>query len=235
MPENQMSEVRDQKSDSLEGSEMSQLLWPRKGDQVFTPIREDWHNNARVNWLNHRVRALELYADGYKKAGDVLVRNAMEQTHTLNLLVYPICFLYRHYLELTMKGLIARGRRLTQGKYAYPKHHNLLKLWGECRTLLLKLVDSVKLIGSVSQEELDVVEELVVQIIQVDPNGEAFRYAENKKTFSALPKHITHINVRNLMEIMERIGNFLEGTNECLSITIDYENEMREEVLRFLI
>ncbi len=152
----------------------------------------------------------------------------MEETHTLDSLIYPICFLYRHYLELTMKELIARGSRLTQGKYDYPKdQHSLLELWEKCRELLLKLVDSV------SQETLDAVEETIVQM-KFDSNSQSFRYPETKKDTPTLLNSITHLNVRKLMEVIERVGNFLEGANEYLSVVIDVENEMREE-LRFLI
>lgn len=229
MPENQTSEDRGQKSDLLEGSETTQLPWPRKGDSVFTPTREDWYNNACVNWLGHGIPALGLRASGYKEAAAVLVSHAIEQRHVLDFYIYPICFLYRHSLELTMKELIARGRRLTEGKYDYPKNqHDLLQLWEECRKLLLKLVDSV------SQETLDAVGESMSQFNEVDPYSQTFRYTETQKGTPTLHKRITHINVRNLKEVMERVGNFLEGANEWLSRIIDFENDMREE-LRYLI
>ena len=204
-------------------------LWPRKGDQVFAPALEDWYYNARVNYLHNRVGLLGFYSDGYKQAADLLVKHAMEHRDALDLLIYPICSHYRHYLELIMKGLIAKGSRLLKGKYDYSnRHHDLRTLWKQCRELLQKLVDSV------TREELDAVEETVVQIATVDPRGQAFRYIETKEGTSSIPNSIRHINVRNLMEVMERVGNFLEGADGCLFAAIEHDNEMREEE-KFLI
>ena len=46
-------------------------------------------------------------AEGYKRAADLLIERAKESTQLRNMLVYPIVFCYRHYLELTLKAMLA--------------------------------------------------------------------------------------------------------------------------------
>jgi len=43
--------------------------WPQRGDRLFQ-LGDDWWNNA---CLNYSPADWELYIDGYKRAGDVLV------------------------------------------------------------------------------------------------------------------------------------------------------------------
>ena len=43
-------------------------------------------------------------SNGYKKAGDLLVEEA---DGNRNFIVYPIIFCYRHFVELSIKGLLA--------------------------------------------------------------------------------------------------------------------------------
>ena len=46
------------------------------------------------------------------------------------MLIYPIVFLYRQYLELRLKEIINEERKLLKkSEYGYPEHHKLDKLW----------------------------------------------------------------------------------------------------------
>jgi hypothetical protein len=49
--------------------------WPRKGDQLFRD-GEDWWHNACLNLFSDNW---DIYADGYKNAGDVLVEYIKEK------------------------------------------------------------------------------------------------------------------------------------------------------------
>ena len=69
----------------------------------------DWRFNACLNWTND---TLELYVIGYKEAADKLVENIMDTPRYQDTLVFPICFLYRQYIELRLKELIKSGRCL---------------------------------------------------------------------------------------------------------------------------
>lgn len=45
--------------------------------------------------------------DGYKMAADCLVDDADDSERKRNRLIYPIVFCYRHFLELSLKHVIA--------------------------------------------------------------------------------------------------------------------------------
>ena len=66
----------------------------------------DWHCNACLNWTDD---ALELYVIGYKHAADNLVAQIVNGDPYQDALVFPICFLYRQYIELRLKEIIKSG------------------------------------------------------------------------------------------------------------------------------
>ena len=67
-------------------------------ESIFTP-NPCWRNNAYVepDWI--------AYVLGYREAADSIVENAEELG--VDLLVYPVMFLYRHYLNQS-QGEICR-------------------------------------------------------------------------------------------------------------------------------
>ena len=76
-----------------------------------------------------------LYVEGYRRAADRLVETIFEQD--LDYLVYPILFLYRHYLEVGLKSLY-----LLYGLYLETSRTNELKKINHThsQTYLWKLV-----------------------------------------------------------------------------------------------
>src|SRR5450755_373784 len=113
------------------------MPWPQDGDNLFI-AGEDWYHNACLHFLPD---SLDLYITGYKEAGDRLVTSSMEDRSHQDALVFPIVFLYRQYLELSLKRLIREGIWLlgipSSGEVGYPTgSHNLLELWKECKGIL---------------------------------------------------------------------------------------------------
>jgi hypothetical protein len=78
--------------------------WPKKGNQLFKSDA-DWINNA---CLNFKEDQLNLYAIGYKRAAELLLEHVKNSGRDQDTLVYPIIFLYRHYLELRLKSNCVR-------------------------------------------------------------------------------------------------------------------------------
>lgn len=102
------------------------------GDVVFQES-PDWRNNARLDLGSNRW---EIYAIGYMRAADILVARVLESQHELDFLIYPIVFLYRHYLELRLKELIVAGRELLDLPPDLRQVHRLDVLWVSCRKIL---------------------------------------------------------------------------------------------------
>src|SRR5207245_1195494 len=84
------------------------MPWPRAGDVLFHSGDDWWHNAC----LNYGGNSWELYASGYKDAADILSERVFETRRHADFLIYPITFLYRHYLELRLKEMIVAGQAL---------------------------------------------------------------------------------------------------------------------------
>src|SRR4051812_45424815 len=107
------------------------LPWPKAGDVLFQS-GNDWWNNACLS----RFHGKEMYVIGYKESADMLVRSVAETGRNADTFVYPITFLYRHYLELRLKDLVQMGQELLDQAPDVKLNHRLDILWGSCREIL---------------------------------------------------------------------------------------------------
>jgi hypothetical protein len=84
--------------------------WPKKGDNPFLAAAADLSSStwAALHWLASRNVGDSFLAQSFKEAGDKIVK---ELSHGEDLehgekFFLPIAYLYRHSLELKMKGII---------------------------------------------------------------------------------------------------------------------------------
>jgi HEPN domain-containing protein len=191
---------------------------PESTDHLFQSSN-DWQNNACLNYMSD---SWELFISGYKKAADLIVNQVKKTKSHRDLLVYPIVFLYRQYLELRLKYLIKEGSKLIGSYDDFPKTHKLDKLWKKTRKILDEAFpeDSEE-----SKEQLDIIENLIKQFVSIDPDSFAFRYPTNKKGNTSLPR-IKHINLRNLSEVMSRIETILDGASSSITEYLSYKIDM---------
>ncbi|HEX20244.1 MAG TPA: hypothetical protein ENG78_05435 [Acidiferrobacteraceae bacterium] len=187
---------------------------PSKIDKLFDST-EDWWNNACLNFSHD---GWTLYAIGYKEAADLLVKHIEDYSCSQDILVYPILFLYRQYLELAIKDLIRQGRKLQDIAEPFPQTHQIDELWKICSKLLSEISPGD------STEEQDHIDRLINEFCQVDPTSMAFRYPEDRDGNPSLPG-ISHINLRNVKAVIAKISIILDGAgaqiDEYLSIKAD--------------
>lgn len=162
--------------------------------------------NACVNWGG----GSGIYAIGYRQAGDVLVQEVGRNRHDADALVYPIVFCYRQYLELLLKDVLAEARRYFEIDEPVPARHPLLELWEPLRSLIACRWPEDK-------GELVSVQDSLRQFDSVDRLSFAFRYATTPRGEPSLPKDMLRINLRNLAEVVARVGTFLEACETGLS------------------
>lgn len=192
--------------------------YPSPNDKLFTS-HEDWWNNACLNWSGY---SWSLYAAGYKEAADLLVASVEQRTAGQDILVYPILFLYRQYLELEIKDTLQMARRLQGVSGENPMHHRIDQLWRELSKLLLVISphDSVA--------ELQEIGRMIEEFSKVDPGSMAFRYPVDRAGEPSLPG-ITHINLRNVRDVIAKIAIILSGANsqvhEYLQCKLQQERE----------
>jgi hypothetical protein len=208
---------------------MTETLPPRKGERLFRGDLRDWKNNACLRQGDDYA-----YREGYLRGAQLLVQQVGETSRDQDFLVYPIVFLYRHYIELTLKDIITRARYLVERELseAEKKHltsHRLDLLWNDFKPLS---GDIAKAGGWVDlpPEDIHGIEDYILQISEVDPNSYSLRYAHSKKGEPSLPELLTHINLRHFGELMDRLARYLWGIDMGMSVLEemkhDYESEL---------
>jgi len=181
---------------------------PSKTDSFFNKSSESWNDAL----LDSYSKNWSVYTVGYKNAGDILVERVIEKGHSQDLLVFPIMFLYRQYLELALKGIIRDASKLLKSKPACRMdRHNLPNLWDECYRLL------VELFPNDSEEELKNIGRLMIELSKIDESSFAFRYPENNKQEPTL-NNIDRINLRNVKGVIEKISILLCGADAMIDI-----------------
>lgn len=177
----------------------------------------------------------EGYTDSYRDAADHLVERI--ERCELDSLVYPIMFLYRHYLELQLKSLLRNFYLLHSLQCSYPlketlqhlclfhgiqcrcpqKKHNLVELWDRVRPLIeeMYLQDT---------EDNKHIEARIKEFNQIDPKSLAFRYPEDtdgNPSFESVPQQYRgYINLFRVRGIVEDMHERLRGMNEYLCVTL---------------
>jgi hypothetical protein len=187
--------------------ENDSIVYLQKGDQLFTEIVGDWHNACLYPlkadmWLNYLI--------GYKDAADILVEHVKKTNNKHDVLVFPIVFLYRHYLELQLKMIIKDGYDLLNTNKDYAKCHKLDKLWKDCKIILKEIWPKG------DKEPLEAMDDYINQFCQVDPMATDFRFPVRKNGTYAL-EDLNFINLSHLSEVMESIENFIGGIHEAIS------------------
>jgi hypothetical protein len=148
------------------------------------------------------------YLQGYEEAADILFEQAQfrlaEDPETpldvANWLVYPIYFLYRHAIELSLKQM--RDEHIAGSVTASRNDHDLLHLWRGVKGW----VEGIG--GDELQAETKAFERLIEQIQRVDPRGDAGRYElhiNRTETF----KGLRPLDLPNLRNTMKKMVNFL--------------------------
>ena len=165
-----------------------------------------WRDNAFVepDWLAYML--------GYREAADIIVDQAQE--FGVDLVVYPVMFLYRHYLEISLKYIFIVLRRYFEDSSDLPVHHKLDVLWNDVRSLMEREWNSTDY-----KDYYDAIEARITEFHIVDEGSYSFRYPVTKNDTSSLVNlpHPTgagspSINLMQVKEVIHEIAAFLEGT-----------------------
>ena len=194
-----------------------ELKLPNKEDQLFKSC-EDWWYDACVGL---HEQDWDIYATGYKMAADMIVGNI--DASDKNFLVFPIVFLYRQYLELRLKDIIKNGYLLLNKdkQIHYTKKHNISELWNEAINLIKESFPNQ------SESHLETVDNLIKEFSKVDPGSYCFRYPVDTKG-EPFKYDLSHINLRNLYEVIQGIANLIDGASIGISEDLGFKAEIGE-------
>jgi hypothetical protein len=177
---------------------------------------QDWHCNACLNW-SHDV--LELYILGYKEAADRLVAQVNERPSHQDSLVFPICFLYRQYIELRLKEVIHTGRLLLDDQGTFPQHHKISHLWEVAAGILKKVFAEDS-----DPPDLSIAAHVVGEFSKLDPDSFAFRYPTDKHGGKLL-RDVTHINLRRVAEYVNAFSDIIDAASMGMSVYLEQKYE----------
>ena|ERR1035441_5601401 len=149
-------------------------------------------------------------ACGFKRAADILASHVLATYTAGDLLIYPIVFLYRHQLELSLKEIILRANQLLDEPVRFRAVHSLRELWEDCRTALESAGFPVNI------AETEYFEACIEQLDRLDPHSMSFRYPVTKTGAPTLPPSLQSIDLQNLQTVMDRMCFFLDITREEL-------------------
>lgn len=160
-------------------------IWPADGDRLFQrPV-----GPGRIVRLDQgegcsRIEALGI---GYFEAAERLVASVSEDARCAGRLAYPILFLYRQALELSLKQVVgAYGPAV--GVAPIWSSHDLEKLWQAHAQVAQRL--------GAKQDPADaVVGELIREFAEADPASYHFRFPVDTK---GQPIPVAHSGLRPL-------------------------------------
>jgi hypothetical protein len=129
----------------------------KKLNHIFSG--DHWKFNACLNFSHDMGYG---YVEGYKKAAEILISYIETKMNDQDILVYPIVFMYRHYLELLLKEIIKNGSKILNLEFDNNDyHHEILKLWNKVKSIILKIDTNCK-------EDINMVEKVIVKINKIN-------------------------------------------------------------------
>jgi hypothetical protein len=149
------------------------------------------------------------YILSYREAGEVLTTQVM-QGEMADLLVFPILFAYRHWLELQLKSLITLGQRWREVEIKPMHTHKLEALWPLARQAIEAAFPN-------DPAELDTVASIVDELVAIDPESMSFRYSRDRKGQVNLPAGLERINVGHVATVMQQVGLLLDGAADGMA------------------
>jgi hypothetical protein len=194
------------------------------GDELFKEP-SDYEDLLIINRFGKQSDFLII--EGYKNIVSNSLRQLQKEKGNLSKdsHVYPILFLFRHYLELIMKQTL-RNFRLTNKEIAsdevgYERGHSLTDLWSEVKAYISKLENE-----DVDDEGYLIFEELINELTEIDDNSFSFRYPYkgvrnvNNKITLCIPDPMD-VSLDNLEEIIHKMFCFIEGLNDLSYAQLD--------------
>lgn len=168
------------------------ILFKEGGPCLYAP--SDWHARA---W-------------GFKRAADILAEHVLANWTGGDLMIYPIIFLYRHHLELSLKEIIIKGNELLDEQIKLKNVHSLCELWSDCRTVLQRIDVAIDIPAT------EAFEANIRQLDQIDPESMSFRYPVTKNGTPTLPTSLDSVDLQNMQKVVHRMSFFLEITRDLI-------------------
>jgi hypothetical protein len=186
------------------------------GDGLFGQ-RGPWQYEAQLDFDPLREYR---YLEGYRTAAEFMSGHVLKNRHDVEVLVVPILFCYRHWVELRLKDLWALRQTLANEESPPLGTHDLRALWGHVRPLFEEVWPDG------DRAELDRLEVILHELADADPR-ESFRYSVGKDGTPSLPEDLVRINVLNVRRVMAKVAILLDGAASFIEEHLSYREDWR--------
>jgi hypothetical protein len=186
--------------------EEEEVVYPKATD---TLIDQTQTRVLFTDWFAGRWQAFPF---AYKAAADALVDRLEAERGNDTMVpddkfVFPILFLYRHFVELQLKSLIVQLDNFTQEPIKDLFTHNLLDLWRHIKANLHHLSHS-----QVNVSGITALDQLIAQLAGLDDSSFRFRYPVDKKSQPMrVPRSLSMDNFKSVMTAMENSLTLIES------------------------
>lgn len=161
-------------------------------------------------------------SSGYKAAADALVNHLTERARITESACIPILFLYRHYIELSLKGLLQDIGELVDAQEPLSQRHPLLPLWDRFRERL-RAYDA-----SQDPTWLDRAAEIIAEMDRFDAGSFAFRYPVDKAGRSMLVRNQT-VDIGQFQDVIAELAIVLDGASAMLGEHVQLKLAMQSD------
>jgi len=190
-----------------------------------------------ISFTKNPRRDFSIFAKGYFQAASTLAENLIERGFS-DYQAYPVIFLYRHSLELYLKGIIYDTALILVFKdmeslsTSLCNNHKLVPLSEACSSIINKLFPKDEELLKI----MDKIELAAFEFHEIDPDSFSYRYPINKKGNLSTKYHQT-VNLRVVYEFMQMLQGQLDSIRFGLDVEMDnaqIEYELLEEVKRII-
>jgi hypothetical protein len=186
--------------------EDSNYRYPPYEKRAYSPVFFKTDNTR--TWLG--------VCEGFYEASRILAEGLADGKFSEDLEGVAAIFLFRHYLELSLKRIVWEGRRLeSPDKNARPddvrqlkNEHNLDVLW---QALVTDAMPKFAL-GNWKNFDIEFVRKCVFEFHKVDPKGVTFRYAGSGAENYLVDFRQLAANMVHVREVLEGIISWLVET-----------------------
>ena len=188
-------------------------------------------SNFVSNFTRDPIEDLGVYSRGYKFAADSLTKELLEKAHFPDYEAYPVVFLYRHALELSLKHVVSAAALLAKYTFrsdvacTFERNHEIKPLAISVVRICKKLFPK----DTTLQEKCALIRETCGELSDLDPESFSYRYPIKKNNLPST-KHHQIVNLRSFSERMSAVLDDLE----TLHFGLEVETALAEEVYRIL-
>lgn len=201
------------------------IPWPDENKGLFVQ-GGGYHEFAHFGW-GGIWQQFHAYSTGYKESADLILGAALQSKDIsrLDTVVFPAFFLYRQFIELSLKqSILEFGRHSREEKLSVlgRLNHDLKNTWDEFLTVLPEPRDEDE------ASTRAIVEAYVLEFARMDKSSLSFRYPITKNLVLMFGEE-QRINLRHVMERMAELQSFFNGVSDYMDAMKAVEADMNAE------